>query len=375
MQHTGAKPAIYDTLSSTQYLRSQPPTQLADIVAAVTAIPTPLGSPWTSTNESGNTPLPAFARSTGSQVLSNLLVDSVDSPTTVAFSSRHVAFSALAHNGWLIFALSRCSGFFTWGNFTQHLTLSVIFTSEMFNPVIKIHGRHISSVLQSFTIQMVLTVDICFTYSTDDLSNFHQISLDSQPGSNKPTAGRLVSELSRMVEDLFSPDARRRHKVPNIRREKENGTRSWYKLDRRRARQINDGTKEPACRKHQPGFLNRGWFSPGVSSLGIDWRSANMKLPPGYAPAASPARPWARAGARSDGGGKKALMQISWVPASATEHWSARWECAGFSEKLTLVRTEPTITAQTSILGIHITVSTLQEIVAGSLATVKDVVV
>lgn len=41
----------------------------------------------------------------------------------------------------------------------------------MFNPVIKIHGRHISSVLQSFTIQMVLTVDICFTYSTDDLSN------------------------------------------------------------------------------------------------------------------------------------------------------------------------------------------------------------
>ncbi|KAJ7339147.1 hypothetical protein DFH08DRAFT_812542 [Mycena albidolilacea] len=35
---------------------------------------------------------------------------------------------------------------------------------------------------------------------------FHQISLDSQPGSNKPTAGRLVSELSRMVEDLFSPD-------------------------------------------------------------------------------------------------------------------------------------------------------------------------
>ncbi|KAJ7877073.1 hypothetical protein B0H14DRAFT_2567915 [Mycena olivaceomarginata] len=76
----------------------------------------------------------------------------------------------------------------------------------MFNPVIKIHGRHISSVLQSFTIQMVLTVDICFTYSIDDLSNFHQISLDSQPGSNKPTAGRLVSELSRMVEDLFSPD-------------------------------------------------------------------------------------------------------------------------------------------------------------------------
>jgi hypothetical protein len=31
---------------------------------------------------------------------------------------------------------------------------------------------------------------------------------------------------------------------------------------------------------------------------------------------------------------RKALMQISWVPASATEHWSARWECAGFSEKL-----------------------------------------
>ncbi|KAJ7678835.1 hypothetical protein B0H14DRAFT_3682449 [Mycena olivaceomarginata] len=213
----------------------------------------------------------------------------------------------------------------------------IIFTSEMFNPVIKIHGRHISSVLQSFTIQMVLTVDICFTYSTDDLSNFHQISLDSQPGSNKPTAGRLVSELSRMVEDLFSPDNYELGillcrlgvaiKFPNIRREKENGTRSWYKLDRRRARQINDGTKEPACRKHQPGFLNRGWFSQGVSSL---------ELPPGYAPAAPPARPWARAGARSDGGGKKALMQISWVPASATEHWSARWECAGFSEKLYL---------------------------------------
>ncbi|KAJ7793801.1 hypothetical protein B0H14DRAFT_2622494 [Mycena olivaceomarginata] len=182
MQHTGAKPTIYDTLSSTRYLRSQPPTQLADFVAAVTATPTPLGSP------------------------SIDLIVHRSAPTTVAFSSRHVAFSALAHNGWLIFALSRCSGFFTWGNFTQHLMLSVIFTSEMFNPVIKIHGRHISSVLQSFTIQMVLTVDICFTYSTDDLSNFHQISLDSQPGSNKPTAGRLVSELSRMDEDLFSPD-------------------------------------------------------------------------------------------------------------------------------------------------------------------------
>ncbi|KAJ7855518.1 hypothetical protein B0H14DRAFT_2579385 [Mycena olivaceomarginata] len=36
---------IYDTLSSTRYLRSQPPTQLADFVAAVTATPTPLGSP------------------------------------------------------------------------------------------------------------------------------------------------------------------------------------------------------------------------------------------------------------------------------------------------------------------------------------------
>jgi hypothetical protein len=45
MQHTGAKPTIYDTLSSTRYLRSQPPTQLADFVAAVTATPTPLGSP------------------------------------------------------------------------------------------------------------------------------------------------------------------------------------------------------------------------------------------------------------------------------------------------------------------------------------------
>ncbi|KAJ7843981.1 hypothetical protein B0H14DRAFT_3455790 [Mycena olivaceomarginata] len=31
---------------------------------------------------------------------------------------------------------------------------------------------------------------------------------------------------------------------------------------------------------------------------------------------------------------KKALMQIGWVPASATEHWSARWECAGFSARV-----------------------------------------